>query len=139
MMETPAYKDAPEHTPGSIARTLGIELDTELRCLAKLEQAGVLCRQGTEYEPLKSLTVDTRAIPRLKAHWCRVAEERLAQPRADDVFCYNVLSASRADVERIRQLLLATYPGIRSIVEHTEQDQAVALINLQLIEWPHDG
>jgi transcriptional regulator with XRE-family HTH domain len=139
VMETRAHDAAGEHRPGGIARTLGIDPETELRCLAKLEQAGVLRRDGARYEPVKSLTVDTRAIPRLKAHWCRVAEERLPDPRADDVFCYNVLSASREDVERIRQLLLATFREIRSIVEHTSRDEAVALINLQLIGWPREG
>jgi transcriptional regulator with XRE-family HTH domain len=136
VMETEAYKREEQHRDGAIAKVLGIDPGTERRCLDKLENAGVLRRRGNKYEPLRSLTVDTRAIPRLKAHWCRVAEARLGEPRADDVFCYNVLSASQSDVERIRQLLLATFREIRSIVEHTEQDEAVALINLQLIEWP---
>jgi hypothetical protein len=52
------------------------------------------------------------------------------------VFCYNVLSASHTDIERIRQLILATFREIRSIVEHTERDEGVALINLQLLQWP---
>jgi transcriptional regulator with XRE-family HTH domain len=136
VMETEAYKREEQHRDGAIAKVLGIDPTTERRCLDKLENAGVLRRRGNKFEPLRSLTVDTRAIPRLKAHWCRVAEARLGEPRADDVFCYNVLSASQADVERIRQLLLATFREIRSIVEHTERDEAVALINLQLIEWP---
>jgi transcriptional regulator with XRE-family HTH domain len=136
VLETQRYRDEPAHRTGFVAELLGIDVETELRCLRKLESAGVLRKRGSQYEPAASLTVDTRAIPRLKAHWCRVAEQRLAEPRADDVFCYNVLSASQADVDRIRQLLLATYREIRSIVEHTPRDEAVALINLQLLEWP---
>jgi len=136
VMETQAYRTHEAHPDGFIARELGIEHDTEVRCLEKLKAAGVLVKRDTRYEPLRSLTVDTRAIPQLKAHWCRVAEQRLPAPRADDVFCYNVLSASKADMERIRQLMLATFREIRSIVEHTPKDEAVALVNLQMVQWP---
>jgi hypothetical protein len=46
-----------------------------------------------------------------------------------------VLSASHTDLARIRQLLLATYREIRTIVEHTARDEGIALINLQLVNW----
>lgn len=134
-METARYRARPEHEPGVIAQTLGIDLDTEQRCLDKLEQAGVIARRGPRYEPARSLTVDTRAIPQLKAHWCRVAESRLMTPAINDVSCYNVMCASADDIERIRQLVLATYREIRSIVEHTPREEAVALFNLQLIHF----
>jgi transcriptional regulator with XRE-family HTH domain len=136
VMETDTYRAHESHPDGFIAGELGIGHDTEVRCLEKLEAAGVLVKRDARYEPLRSLTVDTRAIPQLKAHWCRVAEQRLPAPRADDVFCYNVLSASKADIERIRQLMLATFREIRSIVEHTPKDEAVALVNLQMVQWP---
>jgi transcriptional regulator with XRE-family HTH domain len=135
VLETHAYRSRTAHTPGSIARTLGIAEEIALRCLGKLEAAGVITPRGARYEPVRSLTVDTRAIPRLKAHWCEVARERMADPAPEDAFVYNVLSASHADIERIRQLLLATYREIRTIVEHTERDEAVALVNLQLVHW----
>lgn len=135
MMETALYRAQECHEPGSITRALSLPVDTEERCLFKLEQAGVIVKRGQRYEPVRSLTVDTRAIPRLKAHWCRVAEARLSEPEPNDVFCYNVFSASHGDVERIRQLLLATFREIRTIVEHTEKDEAAALVNLQLLQW----
>ena len=135
VLETRAYRARAQHDPDSMARSLGIASEVVQRCLHKLEAAGVIVQRGTRYEPARSLTVDTRAIPRLKAHWCEVARERLAEPAPEDLFCYNVLSASRADVERIRQLLLATYREIRTIVEHTERDEEVALVNLQLVQW----
>lgn len=134
-METAHYRARPEHVPGVIAQALGIDAATEQRCLDKLEQAGVIARHGPRYAPARSLTVDTRAIPQLKAHWCRVAESRLAQPAVNDVSCYNVMCASAEDIVRIRQLVLATYREIRSIVEHTEREEAVALFNLQLIHF----
>jgi transcriptional regulator with XRE-family HTH domain len=134
-METERYRARDRHEPGVIARALGIDSATEQRCLEKLELAGVIARREDRYEPVRSLTVDTRAIPQLKAHWCRVAEGRLATPDARDVSCYNVMCASAEDVERIRQLVLATYREIRSIVEHTRREEAVALVNLQLVHF----
>ncbi len=134
VLETAAYR-ASRHQPGMIAATLGIALEVEQRCLQKLELAGVIARGPARFEPAASLTVDTRAIPKLKAHWCEVAAARLSEPLPEDLFSYNVLSASHADIARIRQLLLATYREIRTIVEHTERDEGVALINLQLVHW----
>lgn len=134
-METESYRKRTTHPRGAIARALGIDEGTEVRCLIKLEQAGVIAKRGERYEPARSLTVDTRAIPQLKAHWCRVAEGRLMEPLPNDVSCYNVMCASKEDIERIRQLLLATYREIRTIVEHTPLEQAVALVNLQLVNF----
>lgn len=135
MLETEAYRSSPSHAPGTIARSLAIPAEVEQRCLQKLLTAGVITERGTHYHPARSLTVDTRALPRLKEHWCEVARQRVASAAASDLFSYNVLSASRADIERIRQLLLATYREIRTIVAHTERDEAAALVNLQLITW----
>lgn len=135
VLETASLTAPPDRAADAIARSLGISHEVALRCLQKLEAAGVITQRDAQYQPARSLTVDTRALPRLKAHWCEVARERVAAPRAEDVFSYNVLSASKHDLERIRQLLLATYREIRTIVEHTERDEAVALVNLQLVYW----
>jgi hypothetical protein len=72
----------------------------------------------------------------LKAHWARTALERIAAPGADDFFAYNVFSASSQDMDRIRELLRATYRQIRAIVSSTAADERVALFNLQLMHWP---
>jgi transcriptional regulator with XRE-family HTH domain len=134
VLETTAYRES-RHQRGMIAATLGIAFEVEQRCLQKLEHAGVIARGASHFEPVASLTVDTRAIPKLKAHWSEVAAARLSEPLAEDLFSYNVLSASHTDLARIRQLLLATYREIRTIVEHTERDEGIALINLQLVNW----
>jgi hypothetical protein len=134
-IETESYCTRATHEPGAIARVLGIDGEIELRCLQKLEQTGVIVRRGAHYEPARSLTVDTRAIPQLKAHWCRVAESRLGSPQPKDISCYNVMCASEEDIERIRQLLLATFREIRTIVEHTPREAAVALVNIQLVNF----
>jgi hypothetical protein len=134
VLETEAYKARPRDALW-IADSLGIAPALVGRGLEKLAAVGVIRAHGSGYELTGSLTVDTRAIPQLKAHWCEVARGRLSSPSPEDVFSYNVLSASRADIARIRQLLIATYREIRTIVEHTERDEAVALVNLQVVNW----
>lgn len=69
------------------------------------DAAGIIAQRGGRYEPVQALTVDTRAIGKLREHWAGVAAERVRAPRPDDIFSYNVLSASRADMERIDALL----------------------------------
>lgn len=60
---------------------------------------------------------------------------RAASPREGDVFAYNVLSASRADLDRIRDVLKNAYREIRAIVAASEPSETAALVNLQLLQW----
>src|SRR4051812_5738039 len=97
VLEASPYTALPAHRPGFIAACLGIELATETRCLQKLLRAGVIRRAGPRYRTFGSLTVDTRSVAALKAHWTRTALERIADPGVDDFFAYNVFSASSQD------------------------------------------
>ena len=136
VMETREYSALPAHPDGFIARYLGVDPATERRCLDKLARAGVVRLEHGRYRTIGSLTVDTGSVAALKSHWTRAALARIEQPAADDVFSYNVFSASTRDLERIRELLRATYREIRALVSATQADERVALINLQLLHWP---
>jgi hypothetical protein len=87
----------------------------------------------------RPLTVDTRGpkddMNVLPQHWTTVAGNRLTARRARDFFAYNVMSSSRADYERIRQLLRRTFREIRAIVAASEPAETVSLMNLQLLEF----
>lgn len=136
IIETGAYQKQDRHRPGRIAAALGVTLETESRCLEKLEQVDILRRNSAGlYTCVRSLTVDTRAVPLLKVHWYQAASERAHTPGPDDVFCYNVLTASEADLDRIADLLIATYRQVRLIVKNTPADEGAALVNLQLVRW----
>jgi transcriptional regulator with XRE-family HTH domain len=136
VLEISEYQALPEHAPGFISAYLGIEPEIEARCLDKLLDAGVIRRDGAHYRSVGSLTVDTRSASALKAHWTRSALQRVEQPGKDDLFSYNVFSASEADLRRIRELLRATYREIRALVAVTPADERVALINIQFMQWP---
>lgn len=129
------YRELPEHSSPFISGALDLPLEVVQRCLDKLEAAGIVARRGEHYRPARTLTVDTRSIGTLREHWASVAAERARTPGSRDIFSYSVLSASRADVERIDALLRAAFHEIRTIVAHTSGDDVAALVNLQLVCW----
>jgi hypothetical protein len=139
VLETEQYAALGGHRAGFVAERLRIDLETEQRCLGRLETAGVIALRQGSYESVGLLTVDTSSSPEgvklLKAHWAAVACARTEVPRADDLLSYNVLSASEEDLARIREVLLRTYREIRSIVAASTRVEAAALVNLQLVRW----
>jgi DNA-binding MarR family transcriptional regulator/DNA-binding XRE family transcriptional regulator len=137
LVETTAYREQPRHRPGWISERLGISSEEEASCVARLEAAGLIARRGRRYVVSGQHTVDTqggrKALHRLKQHWASVAAGRLDAPRASDVFAYNVMSVSRADLERIREKLRATFREIRQIVSASQPEAVAALLNVQLV------
>ena len=83
----------------------------------------------------RALTVDvapTRAEQlSLRAHWAQASADRIAAVRdagasPHDLFSFNVFTASRADLDRIRRLQRDFYREVRGII--TESDPEVAAI-----------
>jgi transcriptional regulator with XRE-family HTH domain len=139
VMEMPAYAAFRRHPAGFIAHYLSIDSAVEQRCLDKLRSAGVIELRNGRYRTIGSLTVDTGWVSTVKAHWTRTALQRIDQPAPGDLFSYNVFSVSARDLDRIRDRLLATYREIRALISATTADERVALINLQLVQFPRDG
>jgi transcriptional regulator with XRE-family HTH domain len=139
IIESKRYRELPEHSSPFISGALDLPLPVVQRCIDKLEAAGIVARRGEHYQPARALTVDARSIGKLREHWASVAAARSRAPGPRDLFSCDVLSASRADVERIEVLLRAAFREICSIVAHTSEDEVAALVNLQLVCWgPHE-
>lgn len=142
VLETLPARDASADDVLAVAQRLGLHEESVASCLALLEKAALVRREGCAYDVVRELTVDTRggkdALLALKAHWARVTAERALRPGTGDLFAYNVFSASAADVERIRQLLRAAFRQTRSIVTSSAPCQEVALVNVQLVRWPEE-
>jgi len=139
VMETQQYRAFATHPEGYLQARLGLSAEEERSALELAEQAGVLARERDRYRELTPLSVDMAAprqdIDRLKAHWTRVALERLESPRQGDWLGYNVVSVSQQDLERIRQLLRQTFRELRTLAAASEPVETAALINLQLVSW----
>ncbi len=142
VLETPAYQNTPKHQVGWIAAKLGIEVEVEVRCIDLLVTAGVITHREGHYLDAGPLSVDTTAHPDmirgLKSHWTEVAKQRVQTPGERDLLAYNVVSLSKDDYQRVRQLLRETFREIRTLVAGSAPTDTVALLNVQWLEWPMD-
>ncbi len=135
-LELPAYRRLPAHLPGWLSRTLGIERQTEERCIEELVRTGVIKMQGSHYSVQGELTLDTRRTPdagrRLQAHWAQTAVERI-EAKQPGRWSFNVFTVSRADLARIEALHLEYFRTVRAIVADSEPEVAAAM-NVHLFE-----
>jgi hypothetical protein len=139
LIELRSYLARPEHDDAALAVQLGLPREVVQGALRALVEARVIERHGSHYAVLSQLTVDTaggkQKLHALKSHWATVAAERARSPHPGDVFGYNVLSASREDVERICTVLKNAFREVRAIVSASEPAECVALVNVQLVGW----
>jgi len=139
IMETESYRQLPRHRPGVLAAALGLIPEREQQILDALETAGVLEALDGRYRHLPFLTVDTttttQLLNRIKAHWARVALERLDAPRDSDWLGYNLMSLSETDLERVRDILRNVYREIRALAASSEPVESAALLNLHLVTF----
>ncbi len=103
-------------------------------------EAGILQRDAGRYEAGAPITIDTSAsltkMKDLKLHWLNEVTRSLAEERPGNAYGYNVVSVSRADLQRIRELHLDYFRQIRAIVAESEPVETVALIGMQIVEFP---
>ncbi|MEZ4323134.1 MAG: DUF4423 domain-containing protein [Myxococcota bacterium] len=134
VLELQDYLDLRRHTPGWIAERLRIPLEVEETCLKFLRDTGQLAWTGTHYRQ-EVVAVDTKRRPeigrQLKAHWAQVAAERVVDGNPGQ-FSYNVFACSDEDFEKIRELHLAYFRALRSIVSDATVGERVVVANVQL-------
>ena len=86
------------------------------------------------------MTIDTGAsltkMKALKLHWLNELTRSLSDERAGNAYGYNVVSVSHADLQRIRELHLDYFRQLRAIVVESEPVETVALIGMQIVEFP---
>ena len=128
--------------PPVLAEHLGIDLATTTQCLGQLLEAGLVRRRSGRWFAIGELTVDTRDAPgamaELKSHWASIGVERARHPRPGDLTSYNVISVSKADLARIRQLHIDYFLAVRAIVAESEPEVA-ALVNVHLLSLEPNG
>lgn len=140
VLETTTYRRDPRSSEALIAAWLDIPLSSVEEALARLEEAGILMREGGRYVAMRELSIDTRAAPEarreLRRHWLSAMLDRARSPHPSDWVAYNMMSLSRADLERVREQLKATYREVRSVVSASTPAEEVALVLMQLVHWP---
>lgn len=137
-LELESYKRMPAHEDGWIAARLGIDPELERQSLEALAASKLIVRRRRRWALANVLTVDTRLDPeasrRLKQHWADVGRERLPrlEPNGNDLFSYNLFTVSDEDFQRIRELHIAYFTELRSIVSKSAPSERVVVVNLQL-------
>jgi DNA-binding phage protein len=134
-LELSDYRELGRHRRGWLAKRLGISVQEEERCLSALALARQIKLVDGRWQADQASTVDTRADPararRLKGEWMKVAQERLAAG-AGGVFSYNLMSISRADLQKLRELHLAFFRSMQALVADSTPNECVVLFNTEL-------
>jgi DNA-binding XRE family transcriptional regulator len=140
LAETQAYSSLAKHPPGWFADRLRVSREEESECLAAMIAAGVLRLTEGRYEPGSPMSIDTGAslskMKALKLHWLNEVTRSLSDERSGNAYGYNVVSVSRTDLQRIRELHLDYFRQLRAIVVESEPVETVALIGMQIVEFP---
>jgi hypothetical protein len=135
-IELEQYAALSRHQSGWIAARLGIDRAEEERCIDMLLRTGQIQRSGERFAPGPALTVDTRQDPeagrKLKAWWARVGLDHL-RAGDDGLYSYNLFTVSETDYQRLRELHLAYFRELRSIVAQSSPAERVVLANVQLL------
>jgi DNA-binding transcriptional regulator YiaG len=138
LLETRAVRES-DDIEARIAKALDISSDQVAACLQTLLAAGAVTQVASRYLVRAAISVDTQggagALHRVKRHWCEVASARLDSPRESELFAYNVMSVSRADLAQIQERLRLAFREIRAIVAASSPEEVAAVVNLQLLAF----
>jgi transcriptional regulator with XRE-family HTH domain len=137
LVNTDGYRSDP--TDAYLAASLGVDEGTVRDAVSALLDAGLVVQRRGRLEPVSAFTADASASDddrrRLKAHWARVAADRLARSHGhpDDLVSLNLVTLSRADLERVRQLQRDHFRALRSLVAASAPEEVAALVLLQTL------
>ena len=134
-LELSDYRALRRHQPGWLAQRLGISREEEELCLSALATAHQIKLERRLWVADETRTIDTRTHPerarRLKAEWLRVGLERL-EAGVSGIFGYNLMSVSRADLARLREMHVAYFRSMQALVADSTPSECVVLFNTEL-------
>jgi transcriptional regulator with XRE-family HTH domain len=135
VLDTDAYRR--HGTDAWLAKALGLPPEALDAAVDALLGAGLATREGARLVPVSAFTADAAASEddkrRLKAHWARVAAERVAAPGPDDMTSLNLVTLSEADLVRVQELQRAYFRELRSLVAASEPEEAAALVLMHVL------
>ncbi len=135
LIDSDAYRAQP--TDAFLGVCLGLAPETLAGPIDALLASGLAVRDGSALRPVSTFTADAGASDedsrRLKAHWARVAADRLQAPRLDDLVSLNLVTLSRADLARVHQLQRDYFRALRGLVASSEPEQVAAVVLMQVI------
>jgi hypothetical protein len=136
-LELDAYAALPRHVPGWLGERIGIDAESERRCLELLAVSGQIRKQGRRWQVARPSLIDLRgepaAVRSLREFWFEVGLGRL-RAEQPGTFSYNLSAVSAADHARIRALYRAFFSEIESIIAASRPVERVLLMNFQLLD-----
>jgi DNA-binding phage protein len=134
-LELVDYRELGTHRDGWLAKRLGISRQEEKQCLTALASARQIRLVDGLWTLDQTQTIDTRVHPararRLKAEWLKVALRRL-EAGVNGAFSYNLMSISRADLVRLREMHVAYFRSMQALVADSKPSECVVLFNTEL-------
>jgi DNA-binding phage protein len=131
------------HDDAWLAAELGVDEEIVKRSLERLAAAGQIRWDGARWDATPIFDQPAAEDPdfprRMKDHWSRVGVERIPG-RPGDLFSVNVLTASAADVERLRELHVAYFRAVAEVVGRSRGPfDRVVVVNTQLFALRRDS
>jgi transcriptional regulator with XRE-family HTH domain len=135
-LELEPYRQLPVHRDRWVAERLALDPREVRECLALLERAGQIQRDGKRFSVVDELVVDLRSeahrLRELKAFWMGVARARLEADQ-DGLFGFNLFATSETDLAALRELYLEYYQQMRALISRSHRNESVALFSTQLL------
>jgi hypothetical protein len=143
VLETRGWQDQADHSAAALGRWLRVPEEVAAAAIARLVAVGSVEARAGRLAAGRPLTVGTRGelarVGALKAHWGRIAAARCETPEEGDLFSYNLMSLSRADLARVAELQRSYFREVRQIVAASQPEETVALLWLGLMTWDPPG
>lgn len=133
-LELELLKQAPEHPPGFIGATVGLDPEAEQRCLSLLQEAGLVSREGERWvpAPIPPVALLSPEAQRAARAWAaREAAGRIAA-QEDGTFGFIAFSASHEDYQRLLKLHREYAEAVVAIALHPTGHEAVFVLNAHL-------
>lgn len=134
-LELDEYAAAPCHTPGWIAKQMGITQEDEERTLSDLETAGIIRWDGAHWRLEKQRSIDTTRNPetgrRLLEYWTERSRTRIASA-GDGRFSYLVFGCDEPTLTAINDLRLRFYREMRALVASAPSATRVMVATVHL-------
>ena len=131
-----------EGAAAELARRVAQPVELIEDALGRLMEHRLVAQQDGWIVGSRSLTVDLRATAQdrrnLRAHWARVAADRVAADRGD-LFSFSLMAVSRADLDRIRAVQRRSFREIRGIAAASEPPEVGALVVAQVACFDDDA
>lgn len=133
-LELDAVVSAPAHPPGFVGATVGIDVETEQRCMALLVEAGLVVRSGERWlsPPRPPVALQAPSARRAARAWAAREAAARIESGAPGSFGFLVAAISRDDEARLMEARQRFIEEIKPMILHPVRQERVVVLNLHV-------